>query len=234
MKYTTTHPIAREALPFLAIGGLLTLGFLVLGAMLSCTICYFFSALGLLASCYVLWFFRHPRRPLQKSAQHLLSPADGTITSVGIVSEPTFPQGQALRVAVFMSLFNVHINWAPCDATVEEIEYFPGKFINAMDDKSSEVNERKVLRLKLPTGEPIVVKLVAGLVARRIVSPIERGDILEQGETIGLIRFGSRVEVLAPTSYRPKVEVGDKVVGRVSILMEKASAAKDFQAGEPQ
>lgn len=220
MKYSATHPIASEALPFLTIALALALVFLGCGAFFDSLIGYILSVFFLLAAGYIAWFFRHPQRQFQRSPAHLLAPADGTVTAVGIVPHPSFPDGQAVRVAIFMSLFNVHINWSPCDGVVEKTEYFPGKFLNAMDDKASDENERKILYLRCRNEDPVIVKLVAGLVARRIVSPLETGDELEQGETIGLIRFGSRVEILAPIHYRPLVKKGEKVRGRISVLMK--------------
>ncbi|MCX7626302.1 MAG: phosphatidylserine decarboxylase [Candidatus Sumerlaeaceae bacterium] len=219
MKYSTTHPIAREAAPFLAPTLTLALVLIAYGVFSASAIASALGGLSLLSASYVAWFFRHPRRELRRSASHLIAPADGTVTSVGVVPHSSFPNGQAVKVAVFMSLFDVHINWSPCDAAVEKTEYFPGKFLNAMDDKASEQNERKIIYLRCPNNDLVIVKLVAGLVARRIVSPLEATDEVAQGEAIGLIRFGSRVEVLAPTHYQPLVKKGDKVLGRVSALM---------------
>lgn len=234
MKYSTTHPLAREALPFLAPALGLVLVFWVCGAFFESMIGYTLSVLSLLAAGYIAWFFRHPRRVFHPSPARLLAPADGTVTSVGIVPHSSFPDGQAVRVAIFMSLFNVHINWSPCDGVVDKTEYFPGKFLNAMDDKASEENERKIIYLRDGNKDPVIVKLVAGLIARRIVSPLETGDELVQGETIGLIRFGSRVEILAPTHYRPVVKKGDKVTGRVSVLLEHAKHCSDKELSDPQ
>lgn len=224
MNFRTSQPIAREAVPFAIPPAVLGAGF-VLGATALAgdhpPARALFVGLGsvlLALSAYVVWFFRHPRRQLPEDPAAIVSPADGTIVAVGPAHHPDFPNGQALRVAIFMSLFDVHINWSPCDGVVERVEYYPGKFLNAMDDKASEENERKVLNLRTKEGDLVVVKLIAGLVARRIVSPVARGDTLARGETIGLIRFGSRVEICVPPSYHLFVEKGTKVRGRETIL----------------
>ncbi|MGC8840528.1 MAG: phosphatidylserine decarboxylase family protein [Candidatus Sumerlaeaceae bacterium] len=233
MKFSTTHPIAREAQPFLLISLVTALLLFAAGVWLPPhAFCFFLSVLSLLVSGYIAWFFRHPQRPVPSEEHALVCPADGTVVAVSQVAHPHFPGGQAMRVAIFMSLFDVHINWAPCDAVVEKTEYFPGRFLNAMEDKSSEENERKILYLRTSAGEPIIVKLVAGLIARRIVSPLEAQDRVQRGETIGLIRFGSRVEVLAPTIYRPCVQYGDKVRGRSTVLLRRTLQRDENPTGK--
>jgi phosphatidylserine decarboxylase len=211
VKYWTTQPIAKEALPFAA-------AFSILAGIGASALGFAGAApfLGCLA--YTLWFFRNPNRPTPRNPAHYLAPADGTVVATGLVKHPAFPNQQALRIAIFMSLFNVHMNWAPCDATVEDVQYYPGKFLNAMEDKSSEENERKILTLRDVTGQIVVVKLVAGMIARRIVSPLEKGDRIAQGEKIGLIRFGSRVELFVPAHYKLCVRVGEKTYGGVTVL----------------
>ncbi len=227
MKFSTTHPIAREAFPFLLLSvGLAIFCWLAAVFFPFRPVWFGLGTVCLITAVYVLWFFRHPRRPIPLEKNVLLCPADGTVVAVGQVPHPAFPDGQAVRVAIFMSLFDVHINWSPCDAIVERTEYYPGKFLNAMEEKSSDENERKILFLRTSEGELVVVKLVAGLVARRIVSPLERGDQVTRGETIGLIRFGSRVEILAPSIYQPCVQKGDRVHGRTTILLTRSSERK--------
>lgn len=179
---------------------------------------YAWSLLLVVLTLYVLWFFRNPVRITPTRGDAIIAPADGRVVAAGIVPCDQFEGGQALRVAVFMSLFNVHINWAPATGEVESAEHFRGSFLNAMDDKSSEQNERRILRMRLACGSRIVVRLVAGLVARRIVSPVDTGDRLSRGEKIGLIRFGSRAEVLLPADSSLQVAMGDHVRGGETIL----------------
>jgi phosphatidylserine decarboxylase len=203
--------ISREAWPFFVpavIAALLAQGF-GMGA---------WALAPLAAAAYVLWFFRNPERTTPQRADAVVAPADGRIVAAGVVPCAEFGEGQALRVAIFMSLFSVHVNWAPLPARVVSAEHFPGRFLNAMDDKSSEENERKVIVLETPCGTRAVLKLVAGLVARRIVCPIATGDSLLRGEKVGLIRFGSRAEVLLPAASRLQVSMGMPVRGGETIL----------------
>jgi len=226
MKFSTPHPIARESLPFVVVtlGSTIVFCLLALSSVGPRALWWVAALCCALATCYVLWFFRHPRRMIAGDADDFVAPADGKIVATGIVPHPDFPDGKALRIAIFMSLFNVHINWAPCDGRVERVEYFPGLFLNAMDDKASEENERKVVFLRTQRDEPVVVKLVAGLIARRIVCPLEPGDVVEKGETIGLIRFGSRVELLLPSDCKLLVQKGMSVKGRETIMARRQYA----------
>lgn len=222
MNYRPTHfPITREAWPFAIPVALVG----VLAAWLHWPPVALF--LGLLLV-YILFFFRNPERQTPADPLAVTAPADGKVVAAGIVSHPEFEGGQALRIAVFMSLFNVHMNWAPCAGKVEKTLYCPGSFLNAMEDKCSEENERKVLTLRTPHGVLLVVKLVAGLVARRIVCPVEQGDCLSAGDKIGLIRFGSRVETLLPATSILQVKVGMHVRGGETVLalLEQHSTAK--------
>lgn len=212
MKYNgSASPVAREATLFVLPPVLVAAVTLLLGW-------YAWTLLLVVVTLYVLWFFRNPVRITPTRGDAIVAPADGRIVAAGIVACDQFDNGQALRIAIFMSLFNVHMNWAPADGEVESAEHFTGSFLNAMDDKSSEENERRVLRLRLDCGTRIVVKFVAGLVARRIVSPVEAGDRLTRGEKMGLIRFGSRAEVLLPSDSRLQVATGDHVRGGETIL----------------
>jgi phosphatidylserine decarboxylase len=213
MKYADSKsPVAREAHPFFFPLLLAALATLLLQW-------YAWALLLLILALYVLWFFRNPQRtPASASALAVISPADGKITAIGLVPAEGFDDGQALRIAVFMSLFNVHMNWSPMSGTITSDKYFPGKFLNAMDDKAGDENERKILHLRTTQGKNIIIKLIAGLVARRIVSPVKSGDDLKQGEKIGLIRFGSRVEVLLPSDSELKVSLGEMVQGGHTLL----------------
>ncbi|MBX7244171.1 MAG: phosphatidylserine decarboxylase [Candidatus Sumerlaeaceae bacterium] len=212
MKYrATTFPVANEAWPFavpLAV---------VVAIALAFHLYWSATILGVLLV-YVIAFFRNPQRRAIGGPDNIIAPADGKIVAAGIVSHPDFEDGSALRVAIFMSLFNCHVNWAPCGGRVAKCDYYPGQFLNAMDDKSSEVNERKVMTVEHAGGQTLIVKLVAGLVARRIVCPIGANDTLEAGEKIGLIRFGSRAEVLLPANSELLVKPGMMVRGGETLL----------------
>lgn len=212
MKYQSTNfPIAREAWVFavpVAFAALLSMIFEM----------PVFAVFLVILFVYILAFFRNPQRYGSANPATVLAPADGKIVSAGVVSHPDFEGGQALRIAIFMNVFNVHVNWAPCSGEVEDATYYAGSFLNAMEDKCAEENERKILKLRSIQGFPVVVKLVAGLVARRVVCPLEAGDRIEKGEKIGLIRFGSRVEVLLPVSSALQIENGAFVRGGETVI----------------
>ncbi len=207
MKYSTTPGIAREAWPFaLPLIGLALCLYIITGS-------WILLAVFAVIVVAILAFFRNPRRVTPDDPNIIIAPADGVVTAAGIIPDASFPEGKALRVAVFMSLLNAHINWSPCAGTVEETTYVPGKFLNAMHDKAAEENEHKVIVLRRTDGKRVVFTPVAGLVARRIVNPIEPGDVLAAGERVGLIRFGSKVETRLPADSELAVSVGQKVRG---------------------
>lgn len=207
----TAGPVAKEAFPFALPPAVLFIAFAILGWQ-------FWSIFMLLLFAYVLIFFRNPDRYESKKIHDIIAPADGKLVAAGLVQHPDFEGGQALRLAVFMSVLDCHINWTPCAGTVDKAQYYPGQFVNAMDDKSSEENERKIVWMTTETGHRVVVKLVAGLIARRIICPLEEGDELKRGEKIGLIRFGSRVELLVPANSALHVRPGMMVRGGQTVL----------------
>jgi len=169
-----------------------------------------------------LWvplFFRDPERAGPRDPRLVLSPADGRVVSVGEVDEPDVIGGRALRICVFMNVFNVHVNRHPVDGTVVRRQYRPGAFLNASLDKASEKNEQMTLGIRSAHG-PVTVRQIAGLVARRIVTDPVEGTAVRQGERLGLIRFGSRVDTLLPVEARPRVAVGDRTVAGVTVIAE--------------
>jgi phosphatidylserine decarboxylase len=167
---------------------------------------------------FVFWFFRNPDRLGPEDPLAVWSPADGRVVGFGIVAQPDMPGGQALRIGIFLSLINVHVSWSPIAGRVSRTAYVPGKYLNAMNDKSATENERKLVVLESKSGQRVELMLVAGLVARRIVCPLEEGDHLKRGEKIGLIRFGSRVEILLPAESDLMVQPGDFVAGARTVL----------------
>jgi phosphatidylserine decarboxylase len=221
MKWRPTNsPVAREALPFALPLGLLTVASLAagwIGPAVLLAVLFF----------YTLLFFRNPVRNAAADADAIICPADGVVVACGPTGDQAGLGAPALRIAVFMSLFDVHINWSPCAGRIVSAEHFPGRFLNAMDDKSSAENERKVLLVERHDGRRLAVRLVAGLVARRIVCPLEPGDQVAAGEKIGLIRFGSRVEVILPADATLRVAKGDRVRGGETVLATLPSAAAE-------
>ena len=211
--FNTIFPkIHKEGYKFLAISILTT--FIVL---------FFSKFLGflfILLTFWVYYFFRDPERYSIDDDNYLVSPADGLITNI---SEKSGPEELRLentsftRVSVFMNVFNCHVNRAPSSGKVEEIFYKPGKFLNASLDKASDENERNYYKIRLTNGEEIIIVQIAGLIARRIVCEVEQNQDLKQGERIGMIRFGSRVDIYFKNK-KVLAKLGQNVVAGESLL----------------
>lgn len=204
------HPIiAREGWPFLAIS--------IIIATLATVWCAAWSIPFWIIALFVLQFFRDPAREIPQVADAVLSPADGRIVAVERVNDP-YVQREAIKVSVFMNVFNVHSNRSPVDGTVQQIWYFPGKFVNADLDKASTENERNAVWIKTANGTDVTSVQVAGLIARRILCYVKANDVLTRGQRYGFIRFGSRVDVYLPPNATVKVSIGDKVSATTTIL----------------
>jgi phosphatidylserine decarboxylase precursor-related protein len=170
----------------------------------------------------VVWFFRDPERPLPTDADALVSPADGTVTNVEEVDEPDFPGGRALRISIFLSIFNVHVNRAPRTARVAQVRYFPGAYLDARDPASAVRNEQLWLDLiEERTGRALRVKQISGAIARRIVCWVKPGDLCARGARFGMIKFGSRTDLLVAVDQVREVcvQVGAKVLGSSTLLL---------------
>ena len=189
--FNTIFPkIHKEGYKFLAISILAT--FIVL------LFSKFFGSILVLVSFWVYYFFRDPERYSINDDKYLVSPADGLITDISERSGPVELRLENItytRISVFMNVFNCHVNRSPVSGKIEEIYYKPGKFLNASLDKASEENERNYYKIKTINGEEIIIVQIAGLIARRIVCEVEQDQNLKQGERIGMIRFGSRVDI---------------------------------------
>jgi phosphatidylserine decarboxylase len=183
--------------------------------------------LGAIATAYCAYFFRDPERVTPGRPGLVVSAADGKITGVGQVAPPSelgLTTPTLARVSVFLSVLDVHIVRAPVAGRVIRTMYVPGKFLNAELDKASEENERLALAIETATGEKIGIVLIAGLIARRIVTFVEQGASVAAGERIGLIRFGSRVDVFLPEGAGALVTVGQTAIGGETVLAEVAGA----------
>jgi phosphatidylserine decarboxylase len=204
-------PIAKEGLPFLVPIALLTI---LLGFMGWEVLTY----LGILLILFIAFFFRNPKRKIPSLQNIILSPADGRIIYVGECEEDRFLKERALKVSIFMSLFDVHINRTPATGKVLERSYHPGQFFVANAEKSSLLNEQNAFILETEDRLKILLIQIAGFVARRIVCYAKAGDTLRMGEIFGLIRFGSRIDLYLPIEVRPIVRIGQHVKGGESII----------------
>ncbi len=209
---TYPHPIvAREGWPFLAIS-----------VAVAAAITWFlgwWSVPFWLVALFILQFFRDPPRQVPQGDGLVLCPADGRVLLVQETRDPYLDR-DAVKISVFMNVFNVHSNRSPVDATVQTVDYAAGTFVNAALDKASSDNERNALHLRTDSGKDVTCVQVAGLIARRILCYVKAGDRLARGERYGFIRFGSRVDVYLPRGSRPRVAIGDKVKATSTVLAE--------------
>jgi len=177
--------------------------------------------LGLAATLFCLYFFRDPERVPSPIPGAVLSPADGRIVLVGhAVPPPELGLGTEPRprIAIFLSVLNVHVNRAPVSAVATKIAYHAGQFLNASMDKASEVNERNAILLTLPDGRTMAVVQIAGLIARRILCDLREGDSIAAGDRFGIIRFGSRTDLYLPPGVKPVVSVGQTAIGGETVM----------------
>lgn len=185
------------------------------------------AIIPLLLGAFFLWFFRDPERVVTTMPGAIVSPADGQVTHVGDVFVEGRPQ---TRISIFLNVFNVHVNRSPIAGVISHVEYRKGKFHNAMGEASAEDNEQNIVTVE-GEGQTVTFKQIAGLLARRIVFNHRVGDKVERGQRIGLIKFGSRCDVIFDTNIAVKVKVGDKVAGGSSVLaVSPVSAPKLPQA----
>jgi phosphatidylserine decarboxylase len=172
------------------------------------------ALLPLLLALFFLWFFRDPERAIPDAAGALVSPGDGKVTDVSLV---TVDGAKQTRISIFLSVFDVHVNRSPIAGVIRDVRYQRGKYLNAMNQASAELNEQNIVRVE-GDGQVVVFKQIAGLLARRIVFTPKVGDRLERGQRVGLIKFGSRVDVLFDAAAVLQVKVGDRVRGGASVL----------------
>ena len=215
MFNTILPKIHKEGYKFLAISILATFIILIFSK--------FLGSIFILISVWVYYFFRDPDRISINDDNYLVSPADGLITDI---SEKSGPEELRLentsftRISVFMNVFNCHVNRVPSSGKIEEIFYKPGKFLNASLDKASEDNERNYYKITNTKGEDIIVVQIAGLIARRIVCESSKDQELNQGDRIGMIRFGSRADVYFE-NYKPLIKIGQKTIAGETLLAKK-------------
>ena len=207
--------IHAEGYKFLVIAGIITIVFYVFSD--------FLGLIGLLLTIWVYYFFRDPDRISINDNRFLVSPADGLITNISEVSGPlelNLENKSYTKISIFMNVFDCHVNRTPTSGTIEDIFYKPGKFLNASLDKASEENERNYYKIKSKDkGDEIIIVQIAGLIARRIVCEVKKNQELSQGERIGMIRFGSRVDIYF-NNRKPLVKLGQNVMAGESLIAE--------------
>ena len=207
--------IHSEGYKFLAIAIILTIFLYLLNT--------FLGLISLVLSIWVYYFFRDPERISINNENYLTSPADGEVLMVHEVDGPKelgLEDKKFTKISIFMNVFDCHVNRTPCKGKISEILYKPGKFLNASFDKASEENERNYYKITNSHGEDIIVVQIAGLIARRIVCESSKDQQLQQGERIGMIRFGSRADVYFK-NYEPLVKVGQKTIAGETLLAKK-------------
>ena len=205
----------NEGYKFLVIFGLATLVLYLINS--------FLGLIGLVLTIWVYYFFRDPDRISINDEDYLVSPADGVILQVMETNGPkelNLENKKFTKVSIFMNVFDCHVNRTPCSGEIEDILYVAGKFLNASLDKASEDNERNYYKIKNSFGEEIVVVQIAGLVARRIVTETTKGEKLDQGSRIGMIRFGSRAELYFE-NYKPLVKVDQKTIAGETLIAKR-------------
>jgi len=206
-------PIAKAGLPFVGIAAFATAVFALLGLA-------FLALTGLVATFFICYFFRDPDRLVPDRDGVVVSPADGKVIKVETVEKGRFYNEERLKVSIFMSIFNVHVNRIPFTGEIVRVVYLPGKFFSANLDKASSDNEHNAVFLKTGNGQEICFVQIAGLVARRIICNVQEGQKVTRGQRFGLICFGSRLDVYLPTDTNISVRMGDRVSAGTTVLGE--------------
>ena len=213
-KINNSLPVAREGLPFIFIGSCLTFFLFYFDLM-------FLAIIAGILTLFTIYFFRDPEREIGAHEKTILTPADGMVLDIRYLNDGNNPLGEpAIKVSIFMSIFNVHVNRIPIYSKISKIIYHPGKFFAANLDKASEQNESNMISLQTENGCNIIVIQIAGLIARRIACWIKEGDVVKAGQRFGLIRFGSRLDIYLPDNTRINVKVRQKVKAGVTIIGE--------------
>ena len=176
---------------------------------------WLWAVIPVLLAAFFLWFFRDPRRTIPQGEGLIVSPADGKVTAIERVMTPS---GESFRLSIFLSVFNVHVNRSPISGTLRDVRYQKGLFLNALNPESADKNEQNLAVVEGDDGHEVAFKQIAGLLARRIVFRPKPGERLERGQRVGLIKFGSRVDVMMPSYAELRVKKGDIVKGGSSIL----------------
>jgi phosphatidylserine decarboxylase len=210
---------AKEGLVFIVVAALIAIGGYALAINRRSWTLWLLAFVLTILAIWVAYFFRDPERTGERGADLVVAPADGRIVQITQVDEPAFLKTPSTRISIFMNVFNVHVNRYPVDGTVDYVHYNKGKFLNAAADKASLENEQSSVGLRAD-DDRVLVRQIAGLIARRIVTYSKVGDRVKQGDRMGIIRFGSRVDVFIPVESKVRVKEGETTVAGVSVLAE--------------
>ena len=214
---------AREGFLFIGISALLAGGTVAAAARYDSPLLWVLAALLTIIAIWVAYFFRDPERMGERGERVVVAPADGKVVLISEVDEPAFIHGRALRVSIFMNVFSVHVNRYPVTGTVRYVKYTSGKFVNAAAEASSLENEQMSVGIESGSHR-LLVRQIAGLIARRIITYSREGERVEQGERMGLIRFGSRVDLFVPLGSTLRVRLGDETSAGSTVVAELPSA----------
>ncbi|MEA1980058.1 MAG: phosphatidylserine decarboxylase family protein [candidate division Zixibacteria bacterium] len=209
--------IAREGLIFILSGTVLTVISILLSTLWDSRGLFILSLIFGLLTIFTTYFFRDPERQFENKPNILISPADGKIVGVDTVYNE-FIGGEALKVSIFLSIFDVHVNRIPTDGVINYVKYNPGKFFPAFEDKASDENEQTEIGMTTSEGKKIVFKQIAGIIARRIVCRLDENQKVTAGKRFGIIRFGSRTELFVPVNSQLRVKKGDRVKGSETVI----------------
>jgi len=207
----TAFPVARAGYPFIFAAAFTTAVFALLQLSVP-------ALMGLAVTFFICYFFRDPDRVIPNDDGAVVSPADGRVILSESVDNDTYFGGACLKISIFMSVFNVHVNRIPHEGQIKTVSYHPGKFFNASLDKASRHNEHNAIFLETAQGKRIYFVQIAGLIARRIICRVREGDQVVRGQRFGMICFGSRLDVYLPPDTNLKVGVGDRVTAGTSVL----------------
>jgi phosphatidylserine decarboxylase len=213
---------AREGLSFIVIAFLVAAAVFAVAIMRRSWPLWLFAFALALIALWVAYFFRDPERTGERGERLVIAPADGKIVMITQVDEPTFMKERSIRLSIFMNVFNVHVNRYPVSGVVRLVDHAPGRFMNAAAEQSSLENEQTSIGIEAGSNH-VLVRQIAGLIARRIVTDSRVGERVQQGARMGLIRFGSRVDVFLPASASLRVKVGDMTFAGTTVLGEMKS-----------
>jgi len=217
---TILAPIHRAGWPFISLFAVFT--------SIVFLFAHTFGLVCLVLTGWCIYFFRNPRRMTPLGEGLIMSPGDGIIAKIEQAIPPKelqWTKKPLTRISIFLNVFDVHVNRIPCDGLIAKIHYHPGKFFNASLDKASEFNERNSVLIQAPSGQEVLVVQIAGLIARRILCEVNQGQNVKAGETFGIIRFGSRVDLYLPEGVAPQVIEGQRMIGGETIMADLTSHA---------